>query len=86
MIALQRKVVDAVTAALGRELGIGLHYQGKKIKDDNKTLLQTGLADENQSDALAFSLEPSPRQTTPQIDSGDPPPFIHCKTPQPLRR
>ncbi|GKV32890.1 hypothetical protein SLEP1_g41456 [Rubroshorea leprosula] len=83
---LKRTVMDAVTAILGGGLRIGVLIQGKKVRDDNKTLLQTGISHDNQSDVLGFSLEPNPSQTTPSLCPGDSPSMIPCHTPQPLTR
>jgi len=48
--------MDAVTAVLGGELHIGVFLQGKKVRDDSKTLLQTGISHHNQLDAFGFTL------------------------------
>ncbi|KAD0195987.1 hypothetical protein E3N88_44646 [Mikania micrantha] len=53
--SLKRKVVEAVTAILGGDLHVGVLLQGNKIKDDNTTLQQTGIA--LNSDTLGFILE-----------------------------
>ncbi|VVA94763.1 unnamed protein product [Arabis nemorensis] len=64
--SLKRMVMEAVTTILGDGLGVGLMVQGKKVRDDSKTLLQTGISEENTHlDSLGFSLEPS-LETTPQ--------------------
>ncbi|XP_039026373.1 uncharacterized protein LOC120159959 [Hibiscus syriacus] len=57
--SLKRTVMEAVTAVLGVGLCIGILFRGKKVRDDNKTLLQTGISRDNQIDALGFSLEPT---------------------------
>lgn len=62
---LQRAVMEAVTALLGGGLRIGMILHGKKLRDDNKTLLQTGISRDNQLDALGFSLEPNSSQNLP---------------------
>ncbi|GJU45716.1 hypothetical protein Tco_1202982 [Tanacetum coccineum] len=48
---------DFVTAILSGELQVGVMLQGKRIRDDNKTLLQTGICHDNVLDALDFTLE-----------------------------
>lgn len=59
-------VMEAVTTILGDGLRVGLMVQGKKVRDDSKTLLQTGISEENNHlDSLGFCLEPS-LETTPQ--------------------
>ncbi|KAK7312466.1 hypothetical protein VNO77_36347 [Canavalia gladiata] len=65
--SLKRTVMDAVSAVLGGELGIGVILQGKKVWDDNKTLLQTGISHDNQLGALGFTLEPNSSQNLPIV-------------------
>ncbi|XP_076905985.1 telomere repeat-binding protein 4-like [Bidens hawaiensis] len=55
--SLKRTVMEAVTAILGSELHVGVLLEGKKIRDDNITLQQTGISLNN--DTLGFMLEPS---------------------------
>ncbi|XP_071721142.1 telomere repeat-binding protein 5-like isoform X2 [Rutidosis leptorrhynchoides] len=52
-----KTVTEAVTSILGGELDVGVMVQGKKIRDDDKTLLQIGI--HNKLEALGFSLEPN---------------------------
>ncbi|CAA7036719.1 unnamed protein product [Microthlaspi erraticum] len=60
--SLKRMVMEAVTTILGDGLRVGLMVQGKKVRDDTKTLLQTGISVENTHlDSLGFSLEPTPQ-------------------------
>ncbi|KAG8496393.1 hypothetical protein CXB51_007602 [Gossypium anomalum] len=82
--SLKRTVMEAVTAILGGGLRIGVLLQGKKVRDDNKTLLQTGISRDNQMDALGFSLEPNPSQTFPSHCPGGSPLTFPCDTPLPL--
>lgn len=49
--------MEAVTSLLSGDLHVGVTLQGKKIRDDDKTLLQTGI--HNKLDALGFTLEPN---------------------------
>ncbi|KAL8089684.1 hypothetical protein AgCh_039240 [Apium graveolens] len=63
--SLKRTVLEAVTAILGGGLRVGVIFQGKKIRDDNKTLVQTGIYDNNKNDALGFTLEPLCSQVPP---------------------
>ncbi|MBA0552629.1 hypothetical protein Golob_023422, partial [Gossypium lobatum] len=84
--SLKRTVMEAVTAILGGGLRIGVLLQGKKVRDDNKTLLQTGISRDNQMDALGFSLEPNPSQTFPSHCPGGSPLKFPCDTPLPLAR
>lgn len=78
--------MEAVTSILGGGLHIGVLFQGKKIRDDNKTLLQTGISRENKSDTLGFSLEPIPSKASPLPCPEEHPYLLSCDTPQPLRR
>lgn len=57
--------MEAVTTVLGGGLRVGVLFQGKKIRDDNKTLLQTGIYDNDKNDALGFTLEPVCSQVPP---------------------
>ncbi|KAF5954208.1 hypothetical protein HYC85_007064 [Camellia sinensis] len=84
--SLKRTVMDAVTAILGGGLRVGVLLQGKKIRDDNKTLLQTGISHNNKLDALGFSLEPNPLQAPQSLCHEDRPFLLACDTPQPLIR
>lgn len=72
--SLKRTVMEAVTAIFSGELHVGVMLQGKRIRDDNKTLLQTGICHDNKLDALGFTLEPNvqqvPRSLCPKIQPG----------------
>ncbi|KAL8258746.1 hypothetical protein R6Q59_026699 [Mikania micrantha] len=54
--SLKRTVMDAVTSLLSGDIHVGVMLQGKRIRDDDKTLLQTGI--HNKLDTLGFTLEP----------------------------
>ncbi|KAL2471268.1 Telomere repeat-binding protein 5 [Abeliophyllum distichum] len=84
--SLKRTVMEAVTSILGGELRVGVLLQGKKIRDDNKTLLQTGISHDNKLDSLGFTLEPTPTQPPPSLCLEDCPFQLPCDTPQPLAR
>ncbi|BFG34108.1 hypothetical protein CerSpe_203830 [Prunus speciosa] len=84
--SLKKTVMDAVTAVLGGGLCVGVLLQGKKVRDDNKTLLQTGISQDNQLDSLGFTLEPNSSQTPPPLCSGDSPCMLPCDVLQPLTR
>ncbi|XP_058199530.1 telomere repeat-binding protein 5-like [Rhododendron vialii] len=84
--SLKRSVLEAVNAIMGGGLRVGVLLQGKKIRDDNKTLLQTGLAHDNKLDALGFSLEPTVSQAPPPLCNEDHPLLLSCNAPQPLTR
>ncbi|XP_021894509.1 telomere repeat-binding protein 5 isoform X1 [Carica papaya] len=84
--SLKRTVMEAVTAILGGELRVGVFLQGKKVRDDNKTLLQTGISQDNQSDSLGFCLEPNPSQASKPLCPEESPFLLPCGVPQPLSR
>ncbi|KAF4387875.1 hypothetical protein F8388_005492, partial [Cannabis sativa] len=84
--SLKRTVMDAVTAILGGGLHIGVLMQGKKVRDDNVTLLQSGISQDKQLDALGFTLEPNSPQTPPPMCSGDSPHLLSGDAPEILAR
>ncbi|KAF8397470.1 hypothetical protein HHK36_016387 [Tetracentron sinense] len=84
--SLKRTILEAVTAILGGGLRVGVLLQGKKVRDDNKTLLQTGISHDDKLDALGFTLEPNPAQAPPPLCPDDPPFLLSCGTPQSLTR
>ncbi|KAJ6835604.1 telomere repeat-binding protein 5-like [Iris pallida] len=57
--SLKRTVMEAVTAILEGGLCIGVLVQGKKVRDDSKTLLQAGISHGDRMDDLGFTLEPN---------------------------
>ena len=57
--------MEAVTAVLGDGLHVGILLQGKEIRDDNKSLLQTGISQVQKRHSLGFILEPGHTQITP---------------------
>ncbi|KAF8019218.1 hypothetical protein BT93_G0030 [Corymbia citriodora subsp. variegata] len=81
--SLKRAVMEAVSGVLGSELRVGVLLQGKKVGDDSKTLLQTGISHDNQLSSLGFALEPDPSCTSasPKVSS-----LFPCDMPQPLIR
>ncbi|KAL0918082.1 hypothetical protein M5K25_010071 [Dendrobium thyrsiflorum] len=60
--SLKRTVMEAVTAVLSGGLRVGVLLQGKKIRDDNKTLVQAGISNTDKLDNLGFTLEPNPNR------------------------
>lgn len=82
--SLKRTVMEAVTTILGGGLRVGVLLQGKKVRDDNKTLQQTGISHDYPLDALGFTLEPSPSQNPPPLCPRDSSCMLPCDTPQPL--
>ncbi|XP_073113229.1 telomere repeat-binding protein 5 isoform X1 [Elaeis guineensis] len=85
--SLKRTVLDAVTAFLGGGLRVGVLLQGKKVRDDSKTLRQANIARAEKLDNLGFTLEPNPRPATAPLTSPDDPHLLHPDdAPEPLAR
>ncbi|CAN8253308.1 unnamed protein product [Cochlearia groenlandica] len=58
--SLKRMVMEAVSTLLSDGYQVGLMFHGKKVRDDHKTLHQTGISrDKTQLEYLDFCLEPS---------------------------
>ena len=76
--------MDAVTAILGGGLRVGVHMQGKIVRDDSKTLVQAGICHGEELDSLGFTLEPNSLPSPKQHVSIDHVPV--CDSPQPLKR
>ncbi|XP_062092658.1 telomere repeat-binding protein 4 isoform X2 [Humulus lupulus] len=83
--SLKRTVMETVTAILGGGLHVGILLQGKKVKDDNKTLHQTGISCKDNLDGLGFTLEPNTMPVCPSMYTDDPLPSLSCDEPEPLR-
>ncbi|KAI4370589.1 hypothetical protein MLD38_018929 [Melastoma candidum] len=71
--SLKRTVVEAVTAILGSGLRVGVVLRGKKIRDDSRTLLQSGFSCEENLENLGFTLEPVLEKSQQLVVSEDPP-------------
>ncbi|MBA0751322.1 hypothetical protein Gogos_000253 [Gossypium gossypioides] len=66
---------------------VGVLLQGKKVRDESRTLLQTGISSEDNLDALGFTLEPGPVIAPPPICSEEPLLQLPCgSAPQNLTR
>ncbi|XWS56591.1 hypothetical protein CRYUN_Cryun09bG0099000 [Craigia yunnanensis] len=76
--SLKGTVMEAVTALLGGGLRVGVLLQGKKVRDDSRTLSQTGISCEDNLDALGFILEPSPAKAPPPVCSEEPSLLLSC--------
>ncbi|KAJ6803577.1 telomere repeat-binding protein 2-like isoform X1 [Iris pallida] len=85
--SLKRTVMEAVTAILGGGLHIGVVVQGKKVRDDSKTLLQSGISHGEKLDDLGFTLEPNANRSLTTITN---PEELHilpsCDLTKPLAR
>ncbi|KAF5453568.1 hypothetical protein F2P56_028465 [Juglans regia] len=84
--SLKRTVMEAVTSVLGGGLCVEVLLQGKRVRDDNRTLLQTGISSKDNLDSLGFELEPSIVQTPPPLCSSDFHPLLSCDSSQLLTR
>ncbi|KQK22345.1 telomere repeat-binding protein 5 [Brachypodium distachyon] len=85
--SLKKTVLEAVNAMLGGGLRVGLLHHGKKIRDDNKTLMQAGIAHDDVLDNLDFSLEPNCAQHPPQLSAAEDIEFLETiETTEPLAR
>jgi len=79
--------MEAVTAILGGGLRVGVLLQGKKVRDDNKTLVQAGISHGDKLDDLGFSLEPNSSQSLPMLTSPEEPRLLLPSDPaEPLTR
>ncbi|XVE69206.1 hypothetical protein DITRI_Ditri09bG0133200 [Diplodiscus trichospermus] len=76
--SLKRTVMEAVSALLGGGIRIGLLLQGKKVRDDSRTLSQTGISCEDNLDTLGFTLEPGSAKAPPPVCSEEPPLLLSC--------
>lgn len=59
--------MEAVTAILQGKLHVGVLLQGKKVRDDNRTLQQTGISQNCNLETLGFTLEPSLPEPCPSL-------------------
>ncbi|KAJ0089304.1 hypothetical protein Patl1_31853 [Pistacia atlantica] len=69
--SLKRTVMEAATAILGDDLHVGILLQGKTVRDDSKTLLQTGICHDGRHCKLGFMLEPKSAQIMPPLHTDD---------------
>ncbi|KAL9231372.1 hypothetical protein vseg_006609 [Gypsophila vaccaria] len=85
--SLKRTVLEAVTSILGGGLRVGVLLHGKKIRDDNRTLLQTGISQNDDIDTIGFTLEPnSPTQLSVPVSPKEPPNPLLCNSPKVVNR
>ncbi|KAK3232140.1 hypothetical protein Dsin_004021 [Dipteronia sinensis] len=85
--SLKRTVMNAVTAILGGGIRVGVLMHGKKVRDDNRTLSQTGLASEDNLDTLGFTLDPSSVEApAPPLVCPEDPPLLLSNAPQLVAR
>lgn len=78
--------MEAITAILGSGVRVGVVLQGKKVRDDNRTLQQAGISQNSNLDTLGFTLEPSFTNICPSMTPEKPPPASPCDADQELLR
>ena len=82
--SLQRTVFDALTTLLCDDFCVGVQVQGKKLRDDSKSLVEAGICHGGMLQNLSFTLEPKRnRVATPSFlplpdGSGSDPPPTRC--------
>ncbi|CAL0334843.1 unnamed protein product [Lupinus luteus] len=69
---LKRRIMEEVMAILGDSVHVGVLLQEEKVKDDNRTLMQTGISCKENLDTLTVVLEPSSLLTSPAACVSDP--------------
>ncbi|KAL2248832.1 telomere repeat-binding protein 4 [Sesamum indicum] len=84
--SLKRTVMEAVTAILGNGIRVGVVLQGKKVRDDNRTLQQAGISQSSNLDTLGFTLEPSFSHVSPSMAPKKLPSALPCDADQELPR
>ncbi|URE15225.1 SANT [Musa troglodytarum] len=85
--SLKRTVLEAVTAILGGRPRVGVLLQGKKVRDDNKTLRQAGITYGDKLDNLSFTMEPNPEEALVPPPSSEDANFLGLAcAPEPLAR
>lgn len=72
-----------MNAILGNGLRVGVLLHGKKIQDDNRTLLQSGISQSDDINTVGFMLEPnSPTQPSPPVGLSEHPTSLPCDSPK----
>ncbi|KAF2547795.1 hypothetical protein F2Q70_00023550 [Brassica cretica] len=71
--SLKRTVMEAVSVLLSGGIRVGVLVHGKKVRDDKRTLSQTGISSEENLTNLGFTLEPGGTSKVPiPLCSDDP--------------
>lgn len=81
--SLKRRVMEAVTAILQGKIHVGVLLQGKKVRDDNRTLQQTGISQSCNLESLGFILEPSLPEASPSLAHKETP-LLLSRSPSPI--
>ncbi|KAL6503712.1 hypothetical protein OROGR_025635 [Orobanche gracilis] len=84
--SLKRTVMEAVTAILGSGIRVGVVLQGKKVRDDNRTLQQAGINQSSDLDTLGFTLEPCFTHVSQSKTAKIPSSVLPCEGNQELSR
>lgn len=84
--SLKRTVMDAVTSILGGGIRVGVVLQGKKVKDDSRTLQQSGISQNEDLESLGFTLEPSFVEAASPVSQKGSPLLLPCDVNQELSR
>ncbi|KAG8390851.1 hypothetical protein BUALT_Bualt01G0126600 [Buddleja alternifolia] len=84
--SLKRTVMEAVTAILGGGIRVGVVLQGKKVRDDNRSLQQAGISPSSNLETLGFTLEPSFTNVTPSMSTKKPPLILPCDADEQIPR
>ena len=78
--------MEAKTEILDGGWWICVVFQINKVRDDNKTLFHAGISQDDNFDALGFSLEPHPSRASPPRGPEGRSHVLPCDTPQLLKR
>ncbi|KAF8109470.1 hypothetical protein N665_0095s0043 [Sinapis alba] len=70
--SLKRTVMEAVSVLLSGGIRVGVLVHGKKVRDDKRTLSQSGISCEENLTNLGFTLEPGPSKVPIPLCSEDP--------------
>ncbi|KAL0299183.1 UNVERIFIED_CONTAM: Telomere repeat-binding protein 4 [Sesamum radiatum] len=83
--SLKRTVMEAVTTILGAGIRVGV-FQGKKVRDDSRTLQQAGISQWSNLDNLGFTLEPNFTRVSPSMTPKKLPALSSCDADRTLPR
>lgn len=76
-----------MTTILGGGLHVGVLLHGKKIRDDNRTLVESGISQSEDVDTVGFMLEPnSPTKPSPRQSPEEFPAPLPCDSPKFVNR
>lgn len=78
--------MEALSTLLRGGLHVGVFFQGKKIRDDNRTLLQSGIGRNDLVESLGVTLEPNAVHASLPMSSEDNCLVLSSDVPEPLSR